>query len=455
MFTLPRSHVHDEAKMTSEYSPLDFIKKKQQTFWRENRKSFFGKIGFIAVALQLLFLSNWSYLYGSLWHSNERVHALNVLSVDLDGGVIGQSVKEAYDSLKGPEFPSFVAPAGKTVQSVSEALQAVREGRYWAAFIVNANASARLDQALRGGRAAEAYQASDATTYIWNEVRYPAFSDEILESNFQLLAQTAQQTYFRSHGQTALQDVNATDKAAVQVLLNPIGVTAVNIMPTSNPTRLLYNTASTVMPILEEFFFLLILNGLSDELQILSNVPIRTTALFRVAFAVLYTFISSLAMVGYIWAFRESWSVDARQFVLSWMVLWLLHQIHFLVIDTVTAFLPIPALPFFLLTWIILNLTSTVSPLELSPAFYRWGYALPANEAYTVLTNIWSNGAVPALHRALPILFAWWLVGMGTAIYGHIHRHGKAGRPKLSHKTIRSSTSSEPYTPVSVYSSDH
>jgi hypothetical protein len=136
------------------------------------------------------------------------------------------------------------------------------------------------------------------------------------------------------------------------------------------------------------------------------------------------------------------------------MVVWLLHQIHYLVIDTVTAFLPIPALPFFLLTWIILNLTSTVSPLELSPDFYRWGYALPANEAYTVLTDIWSNGAVPALHRALPILFAWWLVAMGTAVYGHIHRHRKACRPKLSHKTIRSSTSSETYTPVSVYSSD-
>jgi hypothetical protein len=168
---------------------------------------------------------------------------------------------------------------------------------------VNANASTRLDQALRGGPAAEAYQASDATTYIWNEVRYPAFSDEILGANFQLLAQTAQQTYFRSRGQAALQDVNATDKAAVQVLLNPIGVTGVNIMPTSNPTRLLYNTASTVMPILEEFFFLLILNGLSDEMQILGNVPIQTTALFRVAFAVTYTFISSLCMVGYIWAF--------------------------------------------------------------------------------------------------------------------------------------------------------
>ncbi|KAI1622181.1 hypothetical protein EDD37DRAFT_509742 [Exophiala viscosa] len=439
--------------MSIEYSPLDFIIKNQQIFWRENRKSFLRKIAFIALALQLLFVSNFSYLYGSLWGSNNRAHALKVLSVDLDGGVISQSVKEAYDHLRGPGFPSLLEPAEGIVQSVSEAAEAVRDGTYWAAFVVHANASARLDQALKGGAAAKAYQASEATTYIWNEVRYPPFSDEMFESNFQLLAQTARQTYFRNHGQTALRQLDATDEAAVQVLLNPIGATGRNIMPTDNPTRLLYNTASTVMPILQEFFFLLILNGLSDEMQINSKVPIRITSLFRVAFAVTYTFISSLGMMGYIWAFRESWSVDARQFVLSWMVLWFLHQIHFLVIDTVSAFLPIPALPFFLLTWIILNLTSTVSPLELNPVFYRWGYALPANEAYTALTDIWSNGAVPALYRALPIMGAWWLVGMGMAVYAHIHRCQKASRPRLGPKSIRSSSTSETYASLSMYSS--
>ena len=45
------------------------------------------------------------------------------------------------------------------------------------------------------------------------------------------------------------------------------------------------------------------------------------------------------------------------------MLLWLLHHIHFVVLDTVTAFLPLPAIPFVLLTWIIININ------EVNPDF--------------------------------------------------------------------------------------
>ena len=91
-----------------------------------------------------------------------------------------------------------------------------------------------------------------------------------------------------------------------------------------------------------------------------------------------------------------------------------------------TAFLPLPAIPFVLLTWIILNITASISPFEVNPAFYKWGYTLPANEAYTVLTDIWSSGSVPQLYRSLPILFSWWVAGLSAATYGHFYRCHKA-----------------------------
>ncbi|OQV06165.1 hypothetical protein CLAIMM_10780 [Cladophialophora immunda] len=241
-------------------------------------------------------------------------------------------------------------------------------------------------------------------------------------SNFELLAQAAEQEYHHRRGQTALRNLDRNNSAAVQVLFHPIGISAMNIMETTNPTRLLYNTATMVMPVLEQFFFVLILNGLSDELGIYKNVPATTTGIFRVAFAFGYTLLSALGMTGYIWAFRETWSVDGKQFGLTWMTFWLLHTVHFVVVDTAAAFWPVPVMPFFILTWIVLNLSSSVSPLELNPTFYHWGYALPDNEAYSLLTDIWSHGAVPVLHRALPILFAWLLVGASAAIFGHFRR---------------------------------
>ena len=81
--------------------------KPNEDFWRTNQKSFLLKIGAVFLLLQLLFLGNLSYLYGSLWGSNGRVSNLDVLWLDLDGGIIGQSVSRAYGSLQGPSFPSL------------------------------------------------------------------------------------------------------------------------------------------------------------------------------------------------------------------------------------------------------------------------------------------------------------------------------------------------------------
>lgn len=426
-------------KASYHFLSADLGEKKTEDFWQETRKSFLLKMAAVFLCLQLLFLGNLSYLYGSLWGSNGRVSALNVLWLDLDGGVVGKSVTQAYQALQGPDFPSLEkksASGDAASQSLAGALEAVRSGSYWAAFVVNPKASSTLANALAGGNAARTYNASNALTYVWNEVRYPPFSDEALMANFETLARRTEQEYLQRHGQAALQQVqqqaanqsnNSSASAAVlQVLFHPIGISGVNIMPTTNPTRLLFNTATMVMPVLQQFFFVLILNGLSDELGVYKHVPSTTTGLLRVVFAVTYTCLSAGAMAGYIWAFRENWAVSGRQFALTWATLWLLHGVHFVVVDSAAAFWPVPAMPFFILTWIVLNLSSSVSPLELNASFYRWGYALPDNEAYALLTDIWSGGAVPVVHRALPILCAWFVVGLGVAAFGHFRRCRRA-----------------------------
>ena len=127
-------------------------------------------------------------------------------------------------------------------------------------------------------------------------------------------------------------------------------------------------------------------------------------------------------MAGYIWAFRESWGQRGSRFVLTWITMWLLMYINFLLFDITTAFIPIQFMPFIVLTWVILNVASTISPFELNPGFFRWGYALPSHEAYQVLIQIWSGGCNNRLYRALPIMFSWWVVGVPIAVYAMQHR---------------------------------
>ena len=241
-----------------------------------------------------------------------------------------------------------------------------------------------------------------------------------------MLGQAARLAYSMANRTSALKSIDPNDESALQILFNPIAISSNNIMPTTQKTKLFYDTVSMVMPKLQQFFFLLILSGISRELQLYSKLPVHVSGLVRLGLSLAYDLIAALCMTRYIRGYREDWAVNGNQFVLTWMLLWLLHHVHFLVIDTVTAFLPQPAIPFVLLTWIILNITASMSPFEVNPGFYKWGYALPANEAYTVLTDIWSFGSVPELYRSLLNLFSWWIVGLSAATYGHFYRCHKA-----------------------------
>ena len=399
---------------------------RHESFWQGRKKKFFLIMMIVFIALQILFIGVMAYLYGSIWRSSSRFYHFNVLFVDLDGGVIGQALQNAYQQVKAPHFPSLISKTVQEYPSPEAALSAVRKGKWWAAVYSNPGASDRLAAAYLGGPDAQTYDPLQALTYVWNEVRYPPISDEAFQANFELLGQATRLAYNKANGTSALNGINRNDEAAIQILLNPIGISNINIMPTSQGSKLFYNSVSMVMPQLQQFFFLLILNGISHEMQLYSKLPIHVSGLVRLGLSLTYDLVAALCMTGYIWGYRENWNVNANQFVLTWMLLWLLHHVHFVVLDTVTAFLPLPAIPFVLLTWIIINITASITPWEINPGFYKWGYALPANEAYTVLTDIWSSGSVPQLYRSLPILFSWWVAGLSAATYGHIYRCHKA-----------------------------
>ncbi|THY90308.1 hypothetical protein D6C93_06615 [Aureobasidium pullulans] len=397
-------------------------------FWNGRKKPFMIAAIASFMLLQILFLVNMSYLFGSLFKSEHRVHNLNILTVDYDGGVIGKSLQSAITQLKADTFPTFDIESSSKYPEVEDIVQAVRRGDHWAAVFSHAGASERLAAALEGGDAAAAYDPTNTITYVWNQVRYPAVEDATIKSSMSQLVAVARIAYNHMNGTGALQALNKNDPAALQAFLNPIQGGDINIMPTTQGTRVLYNTVAMVMPIIMQFFFLMAINGVSAEFNLYSHLPMLNNGIIRLVLSLSYTFVGSLCWAGYIWAFREDWSVGAGQFFCTWVIIWLFMHINFAVIDVATGFIPMKFLPFFVLTWVILNVTSTIWPFELAPGFYRWGYALPAHEVWQVLIQIWSGGAVDRLYQALPILFTWEIVFLPLAVIALNHRCAVAER---------------------------
>ncbi|KAI9701349.1 MAG: hypothetical protein M1820_006571 [Bogoriella megaspora] len=386
--------------------------------WHNVRIKFILAVTAGALMFLLVFLADLSYLYGSLYQDNYRYHNFHYLVVDYDGGAIGQAFQATYNATASLNMPTAFFHSPSEYPNTHDVYQAVWNGDYAFAVSISQGASDRLNAALQGGEAAATYDPTQVITWIWNQQNFPTFQQSITKASFQsLFGQVF--GFYNKLNPRALHSLNQSDPRAIQAFLRPIGYTETNIKPTPQGSVVLLTTASMAMPVLQQFFFLLILNAVCGKFQLYSHVPIRKSTVVRFTAGIIYALGAALAMSGYYFAFRESWTVNAAQFFLTWATLWLLMHIHFLIFDTLMALLPLPFMPFLVLTWIFVNIAGTVSPLSIQPDFYHWATILPAHNTILTLFTIWSGGANNRLYRTLPLLFSWWIVSNVTSVLAH------------------------------------
>ncbi|KAF2268784.1 hypothetical protein CC78DRAFT_529760 [Lojkania enalia] len=387
--------------------------------WKGIRGKFIAQTTAGGIAFMLWFLGCLSYLYGTLDGSIGRHDNIKVLAVNYDGGIVGQAMDAAYQQLRNPAFFTVEYHSPEEFPTEEDMYHSVWEGHYWGAISVTNGASNRLAAAIQGGDAATSYNPDDALHWVWNQQYYTAFVQQIVQSGMQQLVGATRLAYIKINGTQAARSLNETDSAAVQAFMNPISATATNIKVAPFGAVILLNTVSMAIPILQQFFFLLVLNGVAQKHQLYSKMTVRSSLLVRRVAGLLYSFGAALCQTGYFWAFKENWQVNGNQFVLTWMTLWLLMHIHLLILDSISTIAPLPVMPFVILLWVFLNLASSLSPLELQAGFYHWGIALPSHEAYSILVTIWTGGAHNRLYRALPIMFSWWVLANITTSITH------------------------------------
>jgi hypothetical protein len=387
---------------------------------KRDRAKFFRAAALNFTILQLLFLGLFSYLFGSLFQQPTRTHDMRVLWVDYDGGAIGDAVRDAYGSLQSRNFPTLLERPAAEFPSETDLREVVCNAEYWAALYTAPGASERLVGALSGS--ASEYNRSDALFYIWNEARYPTVVDAVISGNLGLLSSTARTAYMARNSSFVLATMPANDSDALLAFSNPWVLSSINIQPTTQGARTVYNTICIVLVLIQDFFFLANINGLYAQLNIYTRIWPTRIIITRDLISVAFTMTGSLLISAAIWAFKAGWGVSGGQFGLNWLILWLFSHVNFLAIDVFTIWVPPQYVPMILITWIVTNITSILVPFNLSSPFYRWGYALPAHAAYETLTDNWSSGCNPHLHFALPILFAYEIIGLVLTTIGVYRR---------------------------------
>ncbi|KAJ5306940.1 hypothetical protein PENANT_c003G05850 [Penicillium antarcticum] len=372
--------------------------------------------------LQILFLGLFCYIFGSLFQQSSHIHNINVLFVDYDGGAIGDAVRDAYQKLEGAGFPNLIERPASLYPQAGNIEGAVCDIKFWGGLYITSNASDALTAAFAGGSAASSYDNSNVITMVWNEARYPTVVDSALQTSLKSLSEAGRVAYSHTNGERALKSLDTSDPAALAAFSNPWTLASTNIQPTSQGSRLIYNTLVIILIMIQEFFYLGTVNGLYAQFNLYASVSPHRIAIVRQIISVVYTFVGSLCTTGAIWAFRHGWHVNGGQFMLTWMALWLFAHLNFLVMDVFTIWLPPPYVPMALISWVVTNVTSILLPFELSPAFYQVGYALPAHSIFQVLIDIWSGGCNPLLNYALPVMFLYEILGIVLSTIGVYRR---------------------------------
>ncbi|KAL6904503.1 hypothetical protein GGI43DRAFT_432024 [Trichoderma evansii] len=364
-----------------------------------------------------------SLVYGSQYEIGKKVYRFQILTVDYDGGMIGESLFTAYEQLKSNSYPTLQVHPSSEYPTEELLKAAVHAGKYWAAIYTISGASDRLDAALQGGPPAINYNNTDMIRYIWNGARFPLHSAGYIEPNLEALIAASRLAYYQINGTGALKGLDSSDPNAVKAFLNTIATSSINIKPTNQGARVFYNTASVAVHAVQQFFFIMAINSASQKFQIFSRLSIRTNGTIRDLYCAISSFFGALCWAGYIFAYQEDWGLRGGQFTLIWMIGWLYQFITIKLMDVVTAFLPFACAPFVVIIWALFNIASALTCYPLAPRFYKLMYALPGRNYYEIFVTITSGGAVDQLYRNLPVLFAWALLLQALAVPANIHRY--------------------------------
>ncbi|EED23545.1 conserved hypothetical protein [Talaromyces stipitatus ATCC 10500] len=175
------------------------------------------------------------------------------------------SFRQAYlQHLQGDGFPTIIENQSRNIQTRLR----WKLHEYQAALHVSFNATDHLACALGGSTAALSYNHNNVVIMIWNEARYPATVD-VIASSLQILSESARVMYSDTTG--VVQKINSTNPAAVAAFSN-WALISINIQPTEQGSRLIFNTIVMILMLLQQFFFLATMNGVASHSQLVSRV---------------------------------------------------------------------------------------------------------------------------------------------------------------------------------------
>ncbi|KAJ7319411.1 hypothetical protein DFH08DRAFT_713771 [Mycena albidolilacea] len=337
-------------------------------------KTVFGGVGALVVVIFAVFSIYW----GSVWSTPH--HSLPGWIVDFDGGAVGQSVSNALISINaGTSGIAWqVVPASQFPGGISQLQNAIVQEKTWYAVTINSGATTSLSAAVSAVDAS--YNSSLAITFMGSEAR----NENIYRPHGrivtgQLDAITLQLTLQFLKNISSSANVGTLLSTAPELVARPIYYTVDNLRPFDVPVASAVTFVGLIYLLILSFFIVMVstaareISGLEKNLTLGSLVRVRIVTSFVAYFfiALFYTLLSRAFQLPFDRHFGSA------GLVIFWMLNWMGMLACGLALEAVITLLTARFVPFFLIIFIITNVSVSVFPLAVLPHIYRYGYAFP------------------------------------------------------------------------------
>ncbi|KAF9463855.1 hypothetical protein BDZ94DRAFT_1217283 [Collybia nuda] len=335
-------------------------------------------------AIVIIIFAIFSIYWGALWKT--PVRNLNGWIVDFDNALIGTTVKEAL-MMPSPQSKVTwkVVPMDQFPGGVPDVERAVKEEKTWLVLAVNQNATARLtasyanpDRAYNGSSAVTVYAAEARNENAFRVLIRPSVQTQLAAVGMQFAEKSVGSLLTNSTG-TSAASVTSILATSPQTVLAPLGFTMVNILPFDKPVASAVTFVGLIYQLILTFFVVMMssaardASGFGKSLSLGSLVVVRLLSAFVAYFflALFYTLLSVAFQLDFTRQFGHA------GIVVFWMLNWVGMLSVGLALESLITLLTIRFIPFFLLSWIIVNVGVCIFPIEVMPAIFRYGYATP------------------------------------------------------------------------------
>ncbi|KAH8814522.1 hypothetical protein DL96DRAFT_1715714 [Flagelloscypha sp. PMI_526] len=370
----------------------------------------FGGMFVTTIAMFCIFSIFWAALY--------RTPARNLDGwiIDFDGDLIGQTVSQGVLGATGSGAVTWhYKSTSEFPNGVSDVINSVINEKIWVAITVNPLATQNLKTAT--SQINGSYVGASAVTVYGNEARAENGFRSIIRPNVDaILTKTSKQ--FRAQyvqGISTASNIPDIVQKAPNILFEPLSYTIVNLRPFDVPVATAVTFVGLIYLLILSFYIVNISNGAREAAQLDANLTLGSLITVRLVSSVLSYFIISLFYSSVSPAFGLPME---REFGRSgFLVFWMLNFFGMLAcglaLESLLAIMTIRFLPFFLLLWIISNVSVCIFPIESLPIAFRYGYAFPFyNISKAVRTIVFRTHNQLGLNFG--ILIAWSVLSCTT-----------------------------------------